>query len=80
MIRGRDDRSDELRSMFELLTWVDGGAIHWKWKHRNNAGFSGRGGRLPVEDQLRCSVGKGMEAHSTPEGMSKLELMAQTQD
>lgn len=48
MIRRQDERIDELKSMLEFLMWVDGGAIHWKWKHRDCAGCSGRDDRFAL--------------------------------
>lgn len=48
MIRRQGERSDELRSMLEFLMWVDGGAIHWKWKRRNSAGCSRRDDRFTL--------------------------------
>lgn len=58
MIRRQDERRDELRSMLEFLTWVDGGAIHWKWKHRSNAGCSGRDDRFTLDISAKMSSGQ----------------------
>lgn len=68
MIRRQDERSDELRSMLEFLTWVGGGAIHWEWKHRNNAGCSGRDDRFTLDMSAKMFSGQMNGGTDHPRG------------
>lgn len=73
----QDERSDELRSTLEFLTWVAVGAIHWERRHKHR--FRGEMTGSLGTSQQRCSPGQGTEAQTTSEGRPGLEPTAKTQ-